>query len=70
MDWKEIIALKPDKITEENRGTVYDALLRLRFQDFDRADNKAAKRLFRIAHKLLQWKGEEVGGVVIQLIYY
>lgn len=68
MDWKEIIALKPDKITEENRGTVYDALLR--FQDFDRADNKAAKRLFRIAHKLLQWKGEEVGGVVNELIYY
>lgn len=68
MDWHEIITVKPDKITEENRESIFDSLVRL--DNFDRADNKSFRKLFRIAHKLLQWKGEEVGGVAILGLYF
>lgn len=53
--------MKPDKITDENRDSIYESLVRL--DSFDRVDNKSYKKLFRVSHKLLQWKGEEVGVV-------
>lgn len=61
MDWREIIGLKPDKITDENRESIFNTLIG--FDDFDRADNKSFKKLFRLSHKILQWKGEEVSVV-------
>lgn len=53
--------MKPDKITDENRDSIYESLVRL--DNFDRVDNKSYKKLFRVSHKLLQWKGKEVGVV-------
>lgn len=58
MDWKDIIQLRADKITENNRESVFEALLQL--QDYDRVDNKTLKRLFGLAQRLMQWKQEEV----------
>lgn len=61
MDWKEIITLKPDKITEDNRTDVFQGIIQ--FRDFDRADGKSFRKLFKISHKLMHWKNEEVSGV-------
>lgn len=58
MDWKELVQLRADKITENNRESVFEALLQL--QDYDRVDNKTFKRLFGLAQRLMQWKQEEV----------
>lgn len=58
MDWKEIVRLKPDKLNEENRDAVFEALVG--FEDFERADNKTFKRLFKISHQLMKWKGVQV----------
>lgn len=58
MDWKDLIQLRADKITENNRESVFEALLQL--QDYDRVDNKTLKRLFGLAQRLMQWKQEEV----------
>lgn len=65
--------MKPDKITDENRDSIYESLVRL--DSFDRVDNKSYKKLFRVSHKLLQWKGEEVGvveegEVSLELFYF
>lgn len=59
MDWKEIIGWKYEKIDEENRRVAWETILR--FQDFDRADNKSFRKLFRLSHKLMKWKEDEVG---------
>ena len=58
MDWKEIVALKPDNITEEEREAVFNALVQT--EAFEKVDGKGYKKLFRIAHKLMQWKAQEV----------
>lgn len=47
----------------------------VRLDSFDRVDNKSYKKLFRVSHKLLQWKGEEVGvveegEVSLELFYF
>lgn len=65
--------MKPDKITDENRDSIFESLVRL--DSFDRVDNKSYKKLFRVSHKLLQWKGEEVGvveegEVSLELFYF
>lgn len=65
MDWKEIVSLKVDKITEENRQDVFEGIVQV--QEFEKLDSRAYKRLFRVSHKLMQWKSTEIAELKLQL---
>lgn len=61
MDWKYILSLNFDALTDEERDDLYTTITWYDFEEVDTdIDLKRCKAIFKISQEILKYKGEQV----------
>lgn len=64
MDWKQILSVGFDELTDLRRDELYEHLVALRRQSLDK---KHYKRLIDLLQHILQYKGDMVNSLLTEL---
>lgn len=64
MDWKQILSLSFDELTDLKRDEIYEHLVGLRRESLDK---KQYKRLIDLMQHILQYKGDMVNTLLTEL---
>lgn len=64
MDWKQILSLSVDELTDLKRDEIYDGLMQLKREHLDR---KHYKKLIDLMQHILRYKGDMVITLLTEL---
>lgn len=64
MDWKQILSLSFDELTDLKRDEIYDGLVQLRRENVDR---KHYKKFIDLMQHILKYKGDMVNTLLTEL---
>lgn len=64
MDWKQILSLSLDELTDLKRDEIYDGLVQLKRENLDR---KHYKKLIDLMQHILRYKGDMVNSLLTEL---
>lgn len=66
MDWKYILSLNFDNLSDEEKDDLYTSITWYDFED-EGIDLKRCKRIFRVSQEILKYKGEQVETLLHEL---